>query len=177
MNFSSLNGKIITAIIGCQRGSEEIRFTLSDETEFRMHHHQSCCESVSVEDVVGDVEDLIGSPILLAQERSNGADETKWGNEQWTFYEIATNRGSMTIRWYGSSNGYYSTSVAFDAVDLHDHARSGTLTDGVYEVETADGREWWLWDQEHWRDFAGVVLNTWEASNRFTVLGPALKRS
>jgi hypothetical protein len=119
MDFSSLKGKIITAITGCRKGSEEIRFVTSDGETFRMFHWQDCCESVTVEDVVGDVEDLLNSPIVRAEERSNGVQDVEDGYgdvEQWTFYELATNKGSMTLRWYGTSNGYYGTGVSFEAV-------------------------------------------------------------
>jgi len=176
MSITVLEGKTIASITGMHRGSEEVLFTTTDGCTYRMWHHQSCCESVSLEDVCGDADDLIGSVIHSAEERTNGVQETAGGDEQWTFYELASNRGSVTLRWYGSSNGYYSTDVSFDTLDHHDLAREGQLEDDVYEVETAYGREWWLWDQESWRNFAGEALDTWRARQRFAVLGPALRR-
>src|SRR5690606_26744979 len=85
-----------------------------------MFHWQDCCERVYIEDIIGDWEDLIGNPILKAEERTS-SDEQEWQEKDewrdsftWTFYEIATIKGSVTIRWYGESNGYYSESV-----DIH----------------------------------------------------------
>jgi len=177
MSIKLLEGQTLATITGMHRGSEEIRFTTTDGRSYRMLQHHSCCESVSLEDACGDVEDLIGSPITRAEERTNGPQVMQDdGDEQWTFYELATNRGSVTLRWYGTSNGYYSTGVDFEPLDHHDLARDRVLEDGVYEVESQEGREWWLWDGERWRDYDGTTLDAWTARDRFTVLGPALRR-
>ena len=100
---------------------DEIHFFLDDKAYFNMRHHQDCCESVYVEDIAGDLEDLVGSPILLAEENSNSDDPAKNEYEEswtWTFYRIGTIKGAVVIRWYGSSNGYYSESVSIDKVEL-----------------------------------------------------------
>ena len=72
-----------------------------------------CDSNVSIEDITGELTDLIGSPMLMAEYVENETD-TSSGNEKWTFYKFATLKGYVTIRWYGSSNGWYSTSVQYD---------------------------------------------------------------
>lgn len=89
-----------------------VRFVDVDGNEFSFYHDQDCCESVYLEDVCGDLNDLIGSPLLVAEERTNsGTSEDGYDSVTWTFYTFRTIRGSVDIRWYGSSNGYYSESV------------------------------------------------------------------
>jgi len=90
---------------------------------FLMFHEQDCCESVYLDEVIGDWEDLIGTPIFVAEEVSNREnprlkmdedDENYYtvpDSETWTFYKFTTMKGSVTLRWYGTSNGYYSESV------------------------------------------------------------------
>lgn len=72
-------------------------------------HTQDCCESVYIEDVCGDLSDLENSPILLAEEILHDPDEH--GDELWTFYKFSTIKGTVVVRFVGSSNGYYSVSV------------------------------------------------------------------
>lgn len=96
-------------------GSDSIYFTTDSGEVYLMWHQQDCCESVYLEDVHGDLDDLLNSPILMAEEETGG-DAPKDSYDEsytWTFYKLATVHGYVTLRWYGSSNGYYSESVDF----------------------------------------------------------------
>jgi len=95
-------------------GDNEIFFKTSDGKTFKMYHKQDCCENVHVEDIVGDVKDLVGSPIVEASEECSSGPDGEYGDSStWTFYKFGTQKGSVTIRWFGSSNGHYSESVDF----------------------------------------------------------------
>ena len=110
--FSDLIGKVITQIDGGVQENEMI-FTCSNGERYKMYHEQDCCEGVSIEDITGDLNDLLHTPILQAEETGT-YEENAYGEESWTFYKLATVKGYVTIRWYGSSNGYYSTAVSFE---------------------------------------------------------------
>jgi hypothetical protein len=86
------------------------------EGVFRFTHHQDCCEHVAIQDITGDIKDLIGEPLLLAEESTGEtpADivyEEDYGSHTWTFYKFATRKGYVDVRWLGESNGFYSESV------------------------------------------------------------------
>lgn len=102
-------------IIEIVKSDDELIFHCDDGDVYKMFHQQDCCESVYIEDIVGDIQDLIGEPILLAEESTSEGEED-YGSSTWTFYKLATIRGYVDIRWFGSSNGYYSESV--DVVKL-----------------------------------------------------------
>lgn len=111
-SIGDLIGKTLASVT--QEGNDEIVFVASSGERWKMFHQQDCCESVSIEDVNGDLQDLVGSPIIMAEEIDN-YDPAPRGEDSftWTFYKLATAKGYVTIRWYGSSNGYYSESVDF----------------------------------------------------------------
>ena len=93
---------------------------LSNTNYVRFQHHQDCCEHVYIEDICGDLNDLVGSPLLEAEEVSdyNAAPLVDYEESHtWTFYKFATRKGFVTVRWYGSSNGYYSEGVSVEVVD------------------------------------------------------------
>lgn len=109
---------------------ESLTFVTSDNKKYKMYHPQDCFEEVSIEDIVGDLDDLIGSPILMAEKITHDKeipegltnprkDEDYDGGQSftWTFYKFATIKGSVTIRWFGNSNGYYSEEVEFKEID------------------------------------------------------------
>jgi len=116
--FNDLLGKTLTKI-DVDHWDDQITFYCDDGSVYRQMHYQDCCESVNIEDISGELNDLIGMPILLAEEISNYDDPPAAGHDDswtWTFYKLATNRGYVTIRWFGTSNGYYSESVDFDKI-------------------------------------------------------------
>lgn len=114
--FEDLIGKTITKIEGAEKGNDCITFYTREGDIYQLSHYQDCCESVYIEDVCGDINDLLNSPIMRASEDTNRTDPPAEGSDDsytWTFYNIATFNGHVTIRWFGSSNGYYSESVDF----------------------------------------------------------------
>jgi hypothetical protein len=113
-NVSSLIGKVLKSIK--YNDDNEIIFNTMDGEQYKMFHDQSCCENVYVESIVGDLNDLIGYEILISEEVNNTNCPPLYEHEEsytWTFYKFATIKGYVDIRWYGSSNGYYSESVQF----------------------------------------------------------------
>lgn len=87
-------------------------FTRNDGATLRMRHDQECCEYVWLQDMNGDIGDLVGEPILIAEERmKTGLTDGRDASATATFYEIRTRKGGVTMTWRGESNGYYSESV------------------------------------------------------------------
>lgn len=120
--FSDLLGETLIQIDG-QVGDDEMIFRCASGRVFRMFHYQNCCESVSVEDICGDMNSLLGFPILEAEEVISGENPPDVDMSHryqdsftWTFYKLRTMNGGVTIRWYGASNGYYSERVSFKEV-------------------------------------------------------------
>jgi len=112
--FADLKGTTFASIT---TNEESISIELIDGRKFKLAHSQCCCEEVWLEEVIGDLSDLVGTDILLAEEVSNLSDSPPLGRRPesytWTFYKLATIKGSVTFRFYGESNGYYSEEVTF----------------------------------------------------------------
>lgn len=114
-SLADLVGRYFTRV---KATDDEIRFYLADDVYVLMNHHQDCCESVYVEDICGDLEDLVDAQIVHFEERTQDGDDYSCGSQTWTFYDIQTTRGCVNIRWLGESNGYYSENVDISLVDV-----------------------------------------------------------
>lgn len=116
--FEQLKGLTLTDISSTE---EEMVFKADSGQSYRLYHQQDCCENVMIEDICGDLDDLLNEPLTEAEEiihaqdiNPEGVDVPEYQDSfTWTFYKLSTRKGSVTIRWYGESNGYYSESVDF----------------------------------------------------------------
>jgi hypothetical protein len=114
------------------------------ETEvYEMFHEPDCCEDVYLDEYHGDFKDLVGKPILKAEESIKTMDD--YSKEElkdndmldeesftWTFYNIATIKGDVQLKWYGVSNGYYSESISIKTISLELYHKM--KKDKVYQV-------------------------------------------
>ena len=126
--MSDFIGRVFTEILVDENGDNGDQIIFQNASErFTFYHDQSCCEDVSIESIVGSMADLIGHPILMAEEATSEEDpegvtkkRDEWDSYTWTFYKFATIKGYVDVRWCGHSNGYYS-----EAVDLRYEKREG----------------------------------------------------
>lgn len=119
--LKDLIGKTMASV--GQVGDDEIVFVTNEGRRYRLYHSQECCESVTIESVTGDLSNLVGAPMLIAEEATSDHNPPNTKPETikyqytsyftWTFYKFATRKGYVDIRWYGESNGSYSESVDF----------------------------------------------------------------
>lgn len=117
-DIGALVGKTLASVV--QDRDESITFVADTGERWMMYYEPDCCASCYIEDVVGDLQDLVGTPIQMA-EAAHSSEDPKDPNEDsftWTFYKFATPKGYVTVRWYGSSNGYYSETASFGRVNI-----------------------------------------------------------
>ena len=109
--FDDLKGHHLLKVV---EDDEVLAFHLTDGRIFILHHNQDCCESVTIEDICGNLADLTGEILLASEDCSSENPKSSYDDDfLWTFYRIGTIHGTVVIRWYGASNGYYSVSVSF----------------------------------------------------------------
>lgn len=122
VNFDDLVGKIITKV---SQRSDRIIFKTSDGEVYSLQHDQECCENVELDDVCGDLDDLINEKIIKfyeVQDKKTPLKPEDIGKEDveshtWAFYHISTLSSHITIKFYGISNGIYSETANLYKID------------------------------------------------------------
>lgn len=114
----------IKSVKGYEKGSEEIVFKCKTGNTVVFYHEQDCCESVWLEDADGlanGADIFTGCDWCEVEEvEDDNTEPLEYSDESftWTFYKFKTNKGYDTMRWYGTSNGYYSESVDFKIIEV-----------------------------------------------------------
>ncbi len=112
--------RIITEVIGktmvraektTHQGEDALVFEDEAGTVYTFAHSRDCCENVDIESISGDLADLVGASIWLAEEAEQRGDEADHESSTWTFYKFATSKGYVDVRFFGTSNGYYGEGV------------------------------------------------------------------
>jgi hypothetical protein len=130
--YSDKDGKLlkeclrsgINKIEGYCKESEQLVFYCKNGKKVVFYHDQDCSECVWLEDGDGLVS---GFDIFTNCDWCELQIETKTNGDEganpldkyddsftWSFYKFKTNKGYDTIRWYGTSNGYYSEEVDYE---------------------------------------------------------------
>lgn len=126
-----LVGQTPIEINGMKEGSEAVEIKTREGHTLLLRYEQDCCASCSIAQIDGDPLDLLGLPLRMCEMVDNdepGKDEYGYGPDEsftWTFVKFGTTAGYVTLRWYGSSNGYYSEAPTayFDDKDETGHRR------------------------------------------------------
>ena len=108
INIDQIKGMTITAVV--YKESDESLLIHLNTHVLVMIHHQDCCETVYLADVVGSFEDLIGYPLLEVSESIVNTNSAYMSSTA-TYYNFKTVKASVQLRWVGESNGYYSVAV------------------------------------------------------------------
>lgn len=118
-------GKVLVKIEGLKEESEKVVLHFNDNTQMVFEHYQDCCEYIYLLDYICDVDLSKPTVILQAEERTSNdisCPVTGLGKDDdsntWTFYSINTTTGEIFMRWYGSSNGYYSEEVDYRLIQF-----------------------------------------------------------
>lgn len=96
-------------------------FITTNKGLLHFYHNQDCCESVWLEDGFEDLKRMIGEKVFSAKEVTNhNIGEMLPCSDvsfTWTYYNISTLYHDCTLRFYGTSNGWYSESVDVEWLD------------------------------------------------------------
>ena len=107
------SGKLCKVVVSPCKGLVVFEFEMRT---LLMLRESECYERVELVDVCGGWADLEGQPLVSAMKRINVVDTCEIEYDYdcykgWTFYELASPKGVVSMRWQGASNGYYGVDV------------------------------------------------------------------
>jgi hypothetical protein len=130
-DISDLEGLTLTAF-SIKAGQKTVLLQ-TEQRAFLLVRRLSDPASIFVESICGNIEDILNTPILTAEKitsrgikpahaddvtdlvlsRIHGDEPEPYlaDSHTWTFYTLGTEKGVVTIRWLGQSNGFYSEEV------------------------------------------------------------------
>lgn len=129
--IEKVKGQTPVEIDGMKEGSEGVIIRTREGGKLTLRYEQDCCASCSICQIDGDPMDLLGLPLVMAETVTGeslafddsldpqGNPHSEYDSHTWTFVKFATVAGYVTLRWYGSSNGYYSEepTAYYDTLD------------------------------------------------------------
>lgn len=121
-SLNDLFGRKIESVEGCYKGSNFMKIKFTDGISV-VFQPSNLCANVEIDDVNGDPQGMVGHLIKKVEVVSNkqfSAKDEYTKNYLWTFYKFATLDGYIDIRWYGTSNGWYSEEVLWTILDEND---------------------------------------------------------
>ena len=112
--IGSLIGKTLSSI---DVDTDIITFYIDGKPAFQSYHMQDCCERVELKHTIGNISDILESPIIHAYQSEFDGPEPKYADcYTWTMQAIQTEKGKVIFEWLGESNGYYSEKVYFGRI-------------------------------------------------------------
>lgn len=107
-DFSVLEGKTIDSI-DFKNHPDTITIT-ADGIEYVMEHVQDCCENVSISDFTGKFQT---GKVAKASSEYTRLDDSDGLSAETVFNLTYADGEQFSIKWHGSSNGYYGVGVSF----------------------------------------------------------------
>lgn len=165
------DAKIKEVLVNCH--SSFLCLVLNDEdgTVIRFSHKQQCCETVDLLDVDNDdfkeLRELKGSRFKeLTFFSTNDVKDVSEDDEkifkehdcwfenscscyEYSFYDILTSTDKVQLRFYGTSNGYYSIDVDVSFYKMSDLNEALRLNYEEYLDETEDAEEIQRFEQKY----------------------------
>lgn len=113
--LSELVGQTITSFQGLEINSDLIDLFTAEGNHYTFSHEQDCCELVYLADFECDFTNN-ATVISVEVSESDATPTNKNLEAHWIFYKIETSNGELWLRFFGESNGCYSTNIDFHKI-------------------------------------------------------------